>query len=186
MTCSYKCTRPQVVVLKLAWRCLWGCWPASNFLSIMQPPFLQVEVLKLSWRCPWECWPAILALRELHLVGRGPGGQFDFTTLDLESALACHGLEAIVIHSDNIFLRTRAPCSFSHLGSLVVLGLLVCYPAYTFSERGKLHKPLNTFSAEFKLDPNVSRSNRYRCKLWAREAERISTGHRQSTRPVTV
>ena len=68
----------------------------------------QVEVLKLSWRCPWECWPAIPALRELHLTGRGPGGQFDFTTLDLESALACRGLEAIAIHSDNIFLRTRA------------------------------------------------------------------------------
>ena len=68
----------------------------------------QVEVLKLSWRCPWECWPAIPALRELHLTGRGPGGQFDFTTLDLESALACRGLEAIAIHSDNVFLRTRA------------------------------------------------------------------------------
>ncbi|KAK9832596.1 hypothetical protein WJX81_002238 [Elliptochloris bilobata] len=68
----------------------------------------KVEVLKLSWRCPWECWPAIPALRELHLVGRGPSGQFDFTTLDLESALACRGLEAIAIHSDNIFLRTRA------------------------------------------------------------------------------
>ena len=68
----------------------------------------QVEVLKLSWRCPWECWPAIPALRELHLTGRGPGGQFDFTTLDLESALACRSLEGIAIHSDNIFLRTRA------------------------------------------------------------------------------
>ena len=119
---------------------------------------LQVEVLKLSWRCPWECWPAIPALRELHLVGRGPGGQFDFTTLDLESALACHGLEAIVIHSDNIFLRTRAPCSRSQLGRLEVLGLPVCYPAHAFSQRGKLHKPLNIFSGEFKLDPNMSRS----------------------------
>lgn len=68
----------------------------------------QVEVLKLSWRCPWECWPAIPALRELHLTGRGPGGQFDFTTLDLESALACRSLDSIAIDSDNIFLRMRA------------------------------------------------------------------------------
>ena len=65
-------------------------------------------MLKLSWRCPWEAWPAIPSLKELHLTGRGPSGPHDFTTLDLESLLACRGLEVVVCQSDNIHLRSRA------------------------------------------------------------------------------
>lgn len=65
-------------------------------------------MLKLSWRCPWEAWPAIPSLKELHLTGRGPSGPHDFTTLDLESLLACRGLEVLVCQSDNIHLRSRA------------------------------------------------------------------------------